>query len=368
MGKRPSAIVLEIQPRLGGMKVVGFAGRREPGGAGALAVVLERMGVKDRRLPWDWLGDRAFGLKPTWVVNDAEGRGLKVDGRAVKVRLGDETLLELVDRCWRRGISRRLDSGTLACVAREAKGDHTFRRLMLIAGALIAVYLVVAVVWCFVGVGGGGWLPRMPSNTALVDRLIYAGLLGIQFIPLSLAMWWGWISVRADARSVRIDAEGFEVLEGASVGARVRWNDIRHVEENFAVWTLSLHGGERLAVLGSRVLRPVLMCVRERVDPEYKARKRARLKRAMMRSAAMFVLGAVIAWVAGYWWLPPVAAPTAMGQAWFFSGMFLGVGAAYSAVGVMQLGLQIGLERWSVASGRRKRRRARRDALATGRA
>lgn len=365
MTKASSAIVLEIEPRLGGMKVVGLAGRREP--AGALALVLERLGVKDGRLPWDWLGDRAFGFKPTWVVNDAEGRGLKVDGRVVKVRLGDESLLELIDRCWRRGIGRRLDSGTLACVARESKGDHTFRRLMLIAGALSAVYLLVGIGFLLAGVGGGGWFPRMPSHAPLGDRLIYAGVLGIQFIPLSLAMWWGWISVRADARSVRVDSEGLEVLAGERVGARVRWNDIRHVEENFAVWTLSLNDGDRLTVLGSRVLRPVLMRVRERVDPGYKARKRARLKWALLRSAAMFALGAVIAWVAGYWWLPPVAAPTALGQAWFFAGMFLGAGAAYSAVGVMQLGLQIGLERWNIASGRRRRRRARRDALATGR-
>ncbi|MBL0870881.1 MAG: hypothetical protein IBJ18_09930 [Phycisphaerales bacterium] len=257
-------------------------------------MVLERLGVKDGRLPWDWLGDRAFGLKPTWVVNDAEGRGLKVDGRVVKVRLRDESMGWLVRECWKRSIKLRFHSGTLRCVQRLSTSERFNQSAPVCIGGVIGSLALAWATW-FILSGEIGGLSAAPNDSmSLVDRVIYGGLVSVPLMCIAFA-WavWGIWQLRADGRSFRIDDEGFEILEGLDAGSRVRWDQIERVDRR-ALWKITRVNGDQHSLIAVGAMAPLLECLAHRIDPEFRTREIARLKRSVGWITLFFLSLAVV--------------------------------------------------------------------------
>lgn len=293
MGILRLPIIIEVEPRLGYVKVVGGkAWRGSAFSVEVLASILNRLGLSDGRVSYARLGMRGEWRLSRWALLEPDGREAELDGRWVKLDVRDEWLVDVVERCRLRCLRRGLVDGTLDLVERECVRVQLRRALMVVAGVwllMIVVPLVASViVW----------------GVDLAFQSVGIFNSGVKPFSESLGLWWRmWaaftaltvlvaavvaaITVRI-VRSLRVHARGLEVLDGRLAGENVVWSEVRSIDSSFGMWVIRTQAGRRLRVRPGRVASLAIREIAKRLGFASLEREIENLKRGAWKLAVGF--------------------------------------------------------------------------------
>lgn len=268
-------VVLRVEPRLDGLKVVGAKPRHS-----------EWIG---RTIPWSRTQLQSSRVR---VVDDL-GQPARVGGShspPLSLWLARDSMSPLAARAAKRALSREIADERLDRAFEYSR--HPSEKIGLVISSSLTLFAMVAAVLPFFGRSIMFNVGASPSalDLALVVTvwLLYASLPG--FLTFML-----WPIARSTLHRVHLGAAEIRVTDRAGLTTVIPMADVAAASSRLSGWQIATRDSRKVFLPNVPGLSFVLQAIAVRLDPSLPDKERRSLRRTLARAAVLWILGSIAA-------------------------------------------------------------------------